>query len=138
MPDEDHHSVGLAPYAAGGRSAAQTVLAKLEVKCRLRSELAKVEAELSAMVAELPGAALQELQHLILQSADAADRDVAALQAQVAAESSLAETTKAAVVIIPRRAAAALAAEAEKRIQRGVFPSTESLVGEAIVRAYGQ
>lgn len=70
-------------------------------------------------------------------AADATDLDVAVLRAKVEEEEELSRTTNAAAVIIPRRALAALAMEAEKRVQRGVFPSTEALVGEAIVRAFG-
>ena len=66
----------------------------------------------------------------------AADIDAEALRAQVAEESALAQTTRAMQITIPRKASALLGAEAERRIARGVYPSAESLVGEAVNKAF--
>ncbi len=51
-------------------------------------------------------------------------------------EAALARTTKPMQVRIPRRAASVLAAEVERRIARGVYPSAESLIGEAVTKAF--
>jgi hypothetical protein len=134
MPDET--SVGLAPYSTA--SKANRILAKLETKCRLRAELAKVQSELDLLIPQLSHGELVELQQAMVQAADAADRDVAELQAKVSEELELSNTTKAASVVISRVASAALAAEAERRVRRGVFPSTESLISEAVQRAFGR
>ena len=62
--------------------------------------------------------------------------DVDALRQQVAQEAVLAQTTKPMQVRIPRQAAVVLAAEVERRIARGVYPSPEALVGEAVAKAF--
>ena len=137
MPDDDNQNVvGLGSYATTSRSAAHTVMTKLEAKCRLRSELAKIEAELSAMVQALRPAELQALQQLIQQSADSADRDVAALQAEAAQELELSKTTRSGSVVVSRRTMAALSIEAEKRVARGNFPTISGLIQEAAERAF--
>ena len=78
----------------------------------------------------------KELQTMMAVEVAAADVDVESLRAQVEQEAALAQTTKAMQVRIPRRAAAVLAAEVERRIARGVYPSAESLVGEAVAKAF--
>ena len=66
----------------------------------------------------------------------AVDVDAEALRQQVDQEAILAQTTRPMQVKIPRRAAIALAAEVERRISRGNFPSAEALTAEAIERAF--
>ena len=66
----------------------------------------------------------------------AADADAENMRVQIAREADLAKTTKPVMVRLPRRAATVLAAEVERRIGRGVYPSAESLVGEAVNKAF--
>jgi hypothetical protein len=99
--------------------------------------LAKIQSELDAMIPALSGASLQELQQLMCQAANAADEDVAKLQAQVEEERRLSKTQNSMTIRVSRKASALIGAEAEKRIARGAFPSAESLVSEAVTLAYG-
>lgn len=132
-------SVGLYQYSsAGSQSTATRILTKLQTKCRLRAELAQIQAELDAMIPACTRQELRELQDLMVQAADATDADVAALQVQVKEERKLAQTTKSQVVRISRRSVAALAAEAQKRIERGHYPSTAFLVDESVQLLYGK
>jgi hypothetical protein len=126
---------GLGGYQ-GGRSAPRAVLAKLIEKSRLRAALAAVQADLDAAIPALSPNELQDLQLLLAGEVQAADADAEALRQQVAEESALAQTTRAMQITIPRRASAILGAEAERRIARGVYPSAESLVGEAVAKAF--
>jgi hypothetical protein len=66
----------------------------------------------------------------------AADADVEALRVQVEQEAALARTTKPMQVRIPRLASTVLAAEVERRIARGNYPSAEALIGEAVMLAF--
>jgi hypothetical protein len=90
------------------------------------------------MVTALQPAELQELQHLMIQAVDSADNDVADLRARVQVEQRLARTTKAQTVRLSRRSVSALAAEAQKRIERGHYPSTASMVDESVQLVYGE
>lgn len=136
MPDKN--CIGLGPYApAGGGSAPRAVFAKLLEKSRLRAALAAVSAEIDAALHALNPGEIAELQGLLGGEVAAADADVEAMQRQLAEEERLAKTVKPMTVRIPRRAAVVLAAEVEKRCLRGNYPSAESLIGEAVQRAFG-
>jgi hypothetical protein len=130
--------VGLGHYSSADRTAAQKILSKLQLKCRLRAELAALSEELNASVQSLTAAELAELQQLMQSEIKLADADLENMRNQVAEEAQLAKTTRPLSVVIPRKAASALAAEAERRVQRGTFPNTSALVGEAISRVYGR
>jgi hypothetical protein len=110
-----------------GRSGPRRVLAKLQEKCRLRAALAAVQADLDSALRGLNASELVELQGLMASEIQMADDDAAALARQVQEEAQLAETTKPLQVRISRRAAAALAAEAERRLERGVFRASKPL-----------
>jgi hypothetical protein len=114
------------------------VLAKLQEKCRLRAALAAVSAEIDSALPSLNAGELQELQAMMAIEVRAADADAEALRAQVAEEAALAKTQRPMQVTLARRACAILGAEAERRVQRGVFASAEALTGEAIAIAYGR
>jgi hypothetical protein len=105
-------------------------------KCQLRSELAVVSAELDAGVQSLSAVEIAELQSLMAAEVTAADHDANVLRAEVAKEAELAKTVKPVMVRIPRRAAHALAMEAERRIACGSYPSSETLVSEAVCAQY--
>ena len=129
---------GVTDYQGGqAGTSARRVFDRIRKKVSLRSELEALQSQIDRDIQKLSQRDLQELSALIQGEVCAADNDVAALRAQVEAERKLAQTTKSQVVRIPRRAVAALAAEAERRIERGCYPSAEALTGEAIVRAYG-
>jgi hypothetical protein len=135
MPDENH--VGLRAYQSGleGKSAPRAVFIKLLEKTRLRAALAAVQSEIDAAIPTLSHGELQELQVMMATEIAAADIDAESLRAQIAEEAALAQTTKAMSITIARRASVVLGMEAERRVQRGVFASAESLVGEAVQRA---
>jgi hypothetical protein len=126
---------GLGPYAAGAGKP-NRIFAKLQAKCRLKAELAQIQAEIDTMIPTLSHGELAELQSLMASEVAAAGADAEALRAQIEKEAALAKTQRPMQITIPRRASAILGAEAERRITRGVYPSAESLVGEAISRAF--
>jgi hypothetical protein len=137
LPEE----TGLSPsYQSVARtSPSQRVLAKLETKCRLRSELAKLQAELDSLIPQLSHPELVEVRHALAQAAYADDSEIAALRTQVEQEAAqAAKATRAASVVISRVASAALCEEAERRVLNGTYPSTSGLVGEAILKAFGE
>ena len=134
----EENIIGLAPYSnsQGAKRGPRQIFAKLQEKCRLRAALAVVQAEIDGALSALSPVELQELQTMMAVEVAAVDVDVESLRAQVEQEAALARTTKPMQVHIPRRAAAVLAAEAERRIARGVYPSAEGLIGEAVAKAF--
>jgi hypothetical protein len=104
----------------------------------MRAALAQISAELDATISGLNPSELDELARLISAESQAADADIESMRAQVIEERELARTQRRTMQItIGRRASQILGREAEKRVQRGVFASSESLAGEAIERAFG-
>jgi len=137
MEVTDEPQIGSAPYSKiPAKSGPKAIFDRLREKCRLRAVLQAMQADIEIAVQALTPTELHELQGLIANEVEAADVDVAALSAQVDQEAMLAKTTRPMQVKIPRRAAAVLTAEVERRIARGVYPSAESLVGEAVAKAF--
>jgi hypothetical protein len=134
----ENRNVGLVSYAEAARSPARAVLAKLEIKCRLRAELLAVQSELDAMVPALSSADLAELQAAMVQAVDTADSDVAALAKQVEAERKLAATVNPQVVRISRKTTKTLAEQAEKMVAAGHYPSTSSMIDRAVDLLWGE
>jgi hypothetical protein len=135
---QDESNVGLVLYSSGPKSASRRAFDRLREKCAMRAALAQISAEMDATLSGLNPNELDELARLISAESQAADRDVESMRAQVIEEQELARTQRRAMSIaIGRRASLILGREAEKRVQRGVFASSESLAGEAIERAFG-
>ena len=78
-----------------------------------------------------------QLQDLVQTDIDTADSDVALFRHQLDNEAALAELTRPAQVTISRHAVDLLGAEIEHRTARGIFPSKEGLIAEALRIAYG-
>jgi hypothetical protein len=133
----DGNDLGLGTYAPGGRKTSpRRILERLREKCRLRAELAAVQADIDAGLPKLSASELQELQGLLAGEAASVDADAADLAAKVAAEAELAQTQRAMRITVSRRASEILGVEVERRILRGSFPSAEALTSEAIERAF--
>ena len=134
-----HNEIGIAGYSPGQmRRSPRQIYEKIQRKCALRAALCAISAEIEAAVPDLNASELQELQQLMQADIESVDADTAELQAQVAEEAKLSKTQKAMKITISRRASAILGAEAERRIQRGVFASAESLVVESLERSYAR
>ena len=132
-----HNEIGIAGYSPGQmRRSPRQIYEKIQRKCALRAALCAISAEIEAAVPDLNASELQELQQLMQADIESVDADTAELQAQVAEEAKLAKSQRSMQVTIPRKVSAVLGAEAERRVQRGVYPSAEALVGEAILRSY--
>jgi hypothetical protein len=95
-----------------------------------------VQAQIDNALHALSPDEIVELQSLLAGEVAAADADAEAVRVQAEQEAALAKAIKPVVVRIPRRASTILAAEVERRIARGVYPSAESLVGEAVTKAF--
>jgi hypothetical protein len=136
MPDET--CIGLSGYSsAGAKSAARRAFLALQEKCRLRAALAAIQADLDAMIPTLNANELQELRGLMAGEVQAIDQDAAALRAKIAEEERLSKSTKAMQVQISRSASTILASEVERRISRGIYPSAEALINEAVAAHFG-
>jgi len=120
-------NIGLADYSHVGSKPGQD-LAKILEKCRLRSELAALQAEIDFLVTSLNPAEIGELQNIMALEIAKIDDDA---MRQINREGELAKTTNPAQVRISRRASQALAAEALRRIERGTYPSSSGLASEA-------
>jgi hypothetical protein len=128
--------VGLGGYQGPSRTKAEKVMAALRAKCQLRAALCAVQEDLDAAIPSLSQHDLQKLTQLMSTEADILDNETAALREEVERES--AQPTRAMTVQISRVSSTILAAEVERRISRGSFPSAQALIGEALWVAFGE
>jgi len=132
----DGRLIGAGPYSGQARSKPQRFLEKFMEKCKIRAELCRLQAELDAELHSLNPLEIEQLRQLMESGIATADDDAETLRRQISEEAELAKTTKSAQICMSRKATAILAVEARRRIAKGIFPSSESMVAEAIEAAY--
>jgi hypothetical protein len=133
------NEIGLGPYSASaGRSKPQQLLAKLVERARLKAALTQISSEIDAALPTLSASDLSELRNLMQSEIQMADQETEDMRAEIEAEAALAaHNTRAMQIQISRRISTIIAREVERRVARGLYPSAQALVSEAIVAQFG-